>query len=147
MVDYREIIRLHSLNHSNATIAASLGHSRNTVSEVLKKANDHGVEWPIPKTLPNEDLKQLFYPTSGNNEGRKLPDFDYIHKELARPGVTLMLLWAEYCTKCEQEHTIPYQHTQFCDKYSAFAACQKEQLYALSASLVKQWRLTGLVIP
>ena len=25
----------------------------------------------------------------------------------------LSLLWAEYCAKCEAEHTIPYQHTAY----------------------------------
>lgn len=38
MTDYREIIRLNSLEFSNVSIAGSLGCSRNTVSEVLKLA-------------------------------------------------------------------------------------------------------------
>lgn len=38
MTDYREIIRLNSLEFSNVSIANSLGCSRNTVSEVLKLA-------------------------------------------------------------------------------------------------------------
>ena len=25
------------------------------------------------------------------------PDYPYIHRELAKPGVTLTLLWEEYC--------------------------------------------------
>lgn len=44
------------------------------------------------------------------------------------PGVTLSLLWAEYCVKCEQENTIPYQHSQFNDKYHAYAASKKATL-------------------
>ena len=70
----------------------------------------------------------MFYPNRGNNEGRKLPDYEYIYNELAKPGVTLSLLWAEYCAKCETEHTIPYQHTQFNDKYHAYAASKKVTL-------------------
>ena len=115
MTDYREIIRLKSLEFSNVSIANSLSCSRNTVSEVLKLAETHSLGWPIPETLTNGDIEQLFYPGRGNNEGRKLPDYEYIYKELAKPGVTLSLLWAEYCAKCEAEHTIPYQHTQFND--------------------------------
>ena len=42
--------------------------------------------------------------------------------------MTLSLLWAEYCAKCEAEHTIPYQHTQFNDKYHAYAASKKATL-------------------
>lgn len=113
MTDYREIIRLHSLKFSNVAIANSLCCSRNTVSEVLKLAETHSLEWPIPETLTNRDIGHLFYPGRGNNEGRRLPDYEYVYNELAKPGVTLSLLWAEYCAKCEAEHTIPYQHSQF----------------------------------
>lgn len=128
MTDYREIIRLKSLEFSNVAIANSLGCSRNTVSEVLKLAETHSLGWPIPDALSNTDIEHLFYPDRGNNEGRRLPDFEYIYNELAKPGLTLSLLWAEYCTKCEQENTIPYQHTQFNDKYHAYAAAKKATL-------------------
>lgn len=50
MTDYREIIRLHSLKFSNVSIANSLCCSCNTVSEVLKLAETHSLEWPIPET-------------------------------------------------------------------------------------------------
>ena len=71
MTDYREIIRLHSLKFSNVAIANSLCCSRNTVSEVLKLAETHSLEWPIPETLTNRDIEYLFYPGRGNNEGRR----------------------------------------------------------------------------
>lgn len=77
MTDYREIIRLHSLKFSNVAIANSLCCSRNTVSEVLKLAETHSLEWPIPETLANRDIGHLFYPGRGNNEGRRLPDYEY----------------------------------------------------------------------
>lgn len=128
MVDYREIIRLHSLEFSNLAIAGSLNCSRNTISEVLSLSETHDLAWPMPEQLTNGDIEQLFYPERGNNEGRKLPDFEYVYSELAKPGVTLSLLWAEYCAKCEQEHTIPYQHTQFNEKYHAFVASKKATL-------------------
>lgn len=62
MVDYREIIRLHSLNFSNAGIANSIRCSRNTVSEVLKLAETHALDWPIPEALKTEILKYCFIP-------------------------------------------------------------------------------------
>lgn len=92
MVDYREIIRLKSLNFSNLAIANSIRCSRNTVSKVLSLAETHSLEWPIPDALTNSDIEHLFYPYRGNNEGRKLPDYEYIYSELAKPGVTLSLL-------------------------------------------------------
>lgn len=92
MVDYREIIRLKSLKFSNLAIANSLCCSRNTVSEVLSLAETHSLEWPIPDALSNSDIEHLFYPGRENNEGRKLPDYEYIYNELAKPGVTHKIL-------------------------------------------------------
>ena len=43
MTKYREIIRLHSLNFSKRNIALSCSVSRNTVSKVLKKADEMNI--------------------------------------------------------------------------------------------------------
>lgn len=32
-----------------------------------------------------------------------MPDYAYIHKELQRSGVTLNLLWLEYCDQCRAD--------------------------------------------
>ena len=53
MTNYREIFRLHSLGHSQRSIAVSAKVSRNTVSKILKKAEQfhisdsylNGVYW------------------------------------------------------------------------------------------------------
>ena len=53
------------------------------------------------------------------------PDFQYIHRELAKPGVNLTLLWTEYCNRCEQDKTTPYMYTQFCERYRHWARITK----------------------
>jgi len=50
MVNYREIIRLKSLEYSNARVASSCGSSRNTVAEVWQLAERKELIWPIPDT-------------------------------------------------------------------------------------------------
>lgn len=94
MVNYREIMRLRSLEFSNSAIAGSICCSRNTASEVIKLAEKHSLEWPLPNSLTNEDLQQIFYPGKGVHKGLKLPDYEYIFNELAKPGVTMTLLWS-----------------------------------------------------
>ena len=42
MVNYKEILRLASEDHSQRQIAISVGSSRNTVSEVIKAAKANG---------------------------------------------------------------------------------------------------------
>lgn len=128
MVNYREIIRLKSLNHNNSSVASSCCCSRNTVAEVWRLAEQKDLNWTIPDTLTDKDLETILYPERISKGDRKLPDFEYIHRELARPGVTLMLLWSEYCIQCEREQVIPYQSTRFNDKYHAYAASKKATL-------------------
>lgn len=128
MVNYREIIRLKCLDYSNSRIASSCGSSRNTVADVWQLATEKGLTWPLEDALTNQTLQQILYPDRKGMENRRLPDYEYIYNELAKPGVTLSLLWAEYCAQCTAEQTIPYQHSQFNEKYHAYAASKKATL-------------------
>ena len=95
---YREILRLASLGLSGRSIAGSVSCSRNTVSEVLARAVKLGVEWPVPLEVGEADLRKLLFPEKETSS--RTPDCEYIHRELAKPGVTMTLLWDEYCRKC-----------------------------------------------
>ena len=98
MVDYREILRLDHLGYTKKDIASSVHSSRNTVSEVLTLAGNLHVCWPLDDDVTNQSLESLFYPgRNKDNEERLMPDYPKIHRELAKKGVTLTLLWTEYC--------------------------------------------------
>jgi transposase len=125
MVNYREILRLKSLGHNKQQIAASVRSSRGTVREVLELASMHNLRWPLEDATTDRALQALFYPERVNKADRKEPDYQYIHDELAKDGVTLTLLWSEYCEACRLGGTIPYMSTQFCDKYRKWARLTK----------------------
>ena len=59
MIDYREIIRLKSADYSNTSVASSTGSSRNKVADIWKKVQEKQLQWPIPESLSNEDLKTI----------------------------------------------------------------------------------------
>ncbi len=120
MVNYREILRLKSKNLSNSKVAASVHSSRDTVSEVWGLVQQKGLSWPLSPDLTDIQIRDILYPKRIAEKGRKMPDYAYIHREMAKPGVNLTLLWSEYCEQCQNEKTIPYQYTQFCDHYKAF---------------------------
>ena len=61
MINYREILRLDSLGYSQRSIASGAKASRNTVSEVLKKAEQLNISWPLDDDVTNEMLDELFY--------------------------------------------------------------------------------------
>ena len=126
MVDYREILRLNSLKYTQRQIAASVHSSRNTISEVIKLAAENNLCWPLDDQLANEKVYALLYPNKLEAVNpRKEPDYSYIHKELAKPGVNLTLLWTEYCSDCYASKLTPYMYTQFCDKYRKWARLTK----------------------
>ena len=126
MVNYREILRLNSLKYTQRQIAASVHSSRNTISEVLHLAEENGLNWPLDESVTNEEIRGLLYPARlGATNPRKEPDYNYIHRELAKPGVNLTLLWTEYCSTCNAEGSNPYMYSQFCDKYRQWARVTK----------------------
>jgi transposase len=49
-----------------------------------------------------------------------MPDYEYVHRELAKDGVTLSLLWVEYCEECRKTGELPYQSTQFNKYYGEY---------------------------
>ncbi|MDE6280263.1 MAG: IS21 family transposase, partial [Oscillospiraceae bacterium] len=126
MTDYREILRLCSLNYSQRSIAQTAGCSRNTVEKVLRTAREKGVQWPLEDDVTNRELEELLFPEKYRNASMYTePDYLYIHRELAKPGVTMALLWEEYCRKCHEAGKTPYMSTQFGDKYRRWARVTK----------------------
>lgn len=121
MVNYREVLRLRSQDYSQRQVAASVHSSRSTISEIIKLADEKGIVWPLPPNMSNTEIRNLLYPQRACESGRKLPDCAYLHKELAKSGVTLTLLWSEYCEQAQLERLVPYQYTQFCDYYRSYA--------------------------
>lgn len=125
MVNYREILRLRSLDYSQRQIASSVHSSRDTVSQVCRLATIHDLAWPLPEEMTNQVIYEMFFPAQLDSNSRRIPDYVTMHKELAKPGVTLTLLWAEYCEICYSEGATSYQYTQFCDNYRRWARTTK----------------------
>lgn len=96
MVNYREILRLRSLGYSRRQISASAHCSTHTASFVVDKASELGIKWTLDASVSNAVLDEMFHTerrTASNP--RKEPDYAYVHRELAKPGFNLSLLWTE----------------------------------------------------
>ena len=82
---------------SRRQVAAALGISKTTVSEIALYARDAGVDWPLASTLSDDELQaRLYPPPRPRSTHRREPGYPALHQELKRPGVTLQLLWDEY---------------------------------------------------
>ena len=128
MTKYRAILRLRSQGISQRSIAASCECSRNTVAKVLGRAEELGITWPLPESMEDKVLGEELFGAQRAASTRKRPDYEHIHRELSRSGVTLALLWNEYCEACRLEGTLPLMYTQFCFHYRQYAVIHKATL-------------------
>ena len=112
---YREILRLNDLGLSQQDIVDSCNVSKKTVSRVLKRAGELNISWLLDENETDEVLAEKFFPSAKTVVSAKmLPDFDHIHKELLRNGVSKKLLWTEYMEDCRAKGKEPLMYSQFC---------------------------------
>lgn len=128
MSDNITIIRAVYSGLSQRHVAAAHKVSRNTIALLLRHASNQG--W-----LTLDDLKTLdeamfvknlpVASTQSRDTTFKMPDYDYVHSELAKPYVTLKLLWEEYVKSCQASGDRFYMETQFRNYYHKFARVNK----------------------
>ena len=130
MIDYKRILQLKAEDTSQRGIACAAQCSRNTVASVLYAANEQGLGYAEVANLDNGEIRHLLFPELAENRSdRTKPDFAYIHSELARPNVTLLLLWNEYANRCRSTGEIPYQYSYFCERYRNWAHTTKATMH------------------
>ena len=115
MTKYREILRLTALGLSQRNIVQSIGVSQKTIVRVQRRAQELHLSWPLDESLTDSALEKLMFPRKATvSAQKKMPDFDYIQKELLRNGVNKKLLWTEYLEECRQSDNEPLMYSQFC---------------------------------
>ena len=143
MTDYLKILRLDYLDYSQRRIADIARCSRHTIRKVLEVASKANIHWLLEDDITNAELERILFPDKYQKISTYVePDYPYIHRELAKPGVTLTLLWEEYCRKCYESGRTPYMSTQFGDKYRRWVALPRQSC-AFSISREMQSRWTG----
>jgi transposase len=111
----KEVLRLQASGMSNRKIAVCCGVGRSAVAEYLHRAAAAGLRWPLPTELSDSAIEQRLFPPTSTNviRDRTQPDWQWVHGELKRKGVTQFLLWQEYL----EQHPSGYQYNWFCDRY------------------------------
>ena len=119
----REVLRLHfecRCRHRQIAVACSISPA--TVSDYLSRAERAGLTWDQARLLSEAEVEARLFTYIGRSEpcSRAPIDFDWIHHELRRVGVTLQLLWGEYQVAAHNSDARPYQYSQFCELYAAW---------------------------
>ncbi len=119
----REVLRLRSeCGCSHREIAASCSISPSTVTDYLHRADEAGLTWTQAREMGEAEVEAQLFTYIGRQEPatRASIDLDWVHRELRRDGVTLLLLWGEYQQAAQDRGTRGYQYSQFCDLYKAW---------------------------
>ncbi|MBT9160970.1 MAG: hypothetical protein DDT26_02267 [Dehalococcoidia bacterium] len=128
MTDNLAIVRAVYSGLSQRQVAATHKVSRNTVALLVRHAQEQGLlTLDDLQHLDNAAFTKMTGPATGPSRDAtfKMPDYDYVHKELAKPHVTLKLLWEEYVQSCLQSGNRFYMETQFRHYYHKHARVHK----------------------
>lgn len=107
----------HELKRSYREIARSLNISTSTITDYLSRGRMAGITWPLPEGLTEQQLyDMLFLPVKASRAERPRPDWEQIHREIRKKGMTLRLLWREY----RDQHLLGYGYSQFCSHYQHY---------------------------
>ena len=115
-----QILHYLSEGKSQRMISSALGVSRNTVSSVALAARRSGRSFPELLALDEASLFRELFPEKASEPVWVMPDYEKIHKDLLRHGVTLRLLWEEYVDACREAKQPPYMYSQFCKHYADY---------------------------
>lgn len=100
----RSVMELLNKNLSEREVAAILGCSRNTVSEIKELCRQQGMTWDDIQDMTDDGLYDILYPKKFKRTTNYVPvDYAYVHSELKKTGVTMKLLWEEYRDRCVSE--------------------------------------------
>jgi transposase len=111
----REILRLAlDCGMGRREIARSCSVSPTTVGNYVTVASEKGLSYAEISVMSDDELGQVFQGKKQEQKARPEPDWEEIHRQLKKKGVTLQLLWQEY----KQAHPDGWQSTQFCEHYN-----------------------------
>lgn len=129
MIRYRDILRLSAAGFDKTDVAASCGCHRNTVTNVLVRAKEKGLKWPLPEEMNDRQIYRILWSEHYRKEGFEEPNWQMIQDELGKKNVTLTLLWEEYRDECLTKGTVPYKRTAFGKHYAIWADKNKAVMH------------------
>ncbi len=125
-IDVKLIMQLRDAKLSISSIATTRHMSRHSVSDVFNIANEKNIRYSDVCSLDDTEVYRLFYPEKYANESMYGdPDYEHVHQELKKVGVTLKLLHEEYVERCQRDGEIPMGKTKFNEGYSEYTIANK----------------------
>lgn len=116
----KQILQLRAKGYSQRRIADTLKVSRNKVAKIFNALETRPVSETDLTSITDQELHEQLFPEDSRLPVLVTPDYDYIHKEMLKSGVTLKLLWEDYVDSCRRSGKPPYMYSQFCKLYQDY---------------------------
>jgi len=121
MTEIKEVLILKYINGlSNRKIELMLGVSKSTISNYSRLFKLSKLKVEELQSISAEELKLKLYQAKPTQRERRTnkphPDWNEVHNQLKKKGVTKLLLWEEY----KEQHPDGYGYTQFKTYYHRF---------------------------
>lgn len=111
------VLRLRSEGLSRRQIAAQ-GMSRHSVDKVIAAADAEGITYDDVAEMADVEVYARLFPGRGEHQSvYAQPDWDEVHRELAKVGVTLKLLHGEYRDASVGSGSAAMGYDRFCKTY------------------------------
>lgn len=112
------VLQLRAEGLSGRAIAAAQGMSRKSITAVFEAADATGTSWDDVVDLPEGEVYSRMFPGRGEHESVfAQPDWERVHREMARVGVTLKLLHGEYADVAASSGAPVMGYDRFCKNY------------------------------
>jgi len=99
-------------------IARACKISTSTAHAYVDRLKELGVPYGEIAAMGDDELGELLFPQGeGQPPARPLPDFEYLAKEMTKPGVSLLLLHEEY----KRDNPDGYEKSRFYELYNEWA--------------------------
>ena len=125
-INAKLVIELLGKGMSGREIARTRHIAPQSVKKVKDAAEEKGVTWEDVERMDEREVYDLLFPEHVGEESACLqPDYDYVHKELQRDGVTLLILYAELRDRAAQEGLACKSYTTFTRGYADYVAAKR----------------------
>lgn len=115
------VLELRAQGLSARAISAGQGISRNSIAAVFESVDRAHIRWDDIADLTEAEVYQVVFPHRGEHQSvYAQPDWDKVHKELARVGVTLKLLHSEYADQHAATGQPVMSYDRFCRIYQKY---------------------------
>ncbi len=122
-INAKLVIELLGRGMSGRGICRTRGIAQQSVKKVREAAERKHVGWEDVRAMSEREVYDLPFPDQAEAEASTAAiDHGYVHSELQRDGVTLLILWEEYRDRAIADGLVPRGYTTFCRGYRGCVA-------------------------